>query len=676
MKGNSMNLKMISLITVALLLVNVSSVLCEETLVENRLEQELENKLEQEFKWLKAESYVWSASKHEQKTSEAPSSVSVITSDDIRKLGYRTLADILQSVSGFHTTYDRRFRDVGARGFKIPGDHNTKILVLIDGHRMNDNLFHAGVIGSDFVLDVDLIDRVEITRGPGSCLYGAEAFFGVINVISKKAEKINGTEISAEAGSLDTYKGRVSYGKKYSDNADVLFSASGYDSKGNEKLYFKEFDNPSTNNGVAENLDGEELSKFFFRTTFQDLTLTAAHGSQDRDRSLAVYGTWFDKPSDAIERRSYAELKYDHSSDKDTNVFSRFYYDLSTTYLTFPYKGKREDGTPYVNYDREKYVAEWVGSELKLTRKIFDRHNVTLGAEYQYNISQDINAYNEDPYDPWLDDKNSSAIWAVYLQDELKITDQLILNAGLRYDHYESFGGTANPRFALIYSPKDMTTVKLIYGTAFRSPTTFESLTDKVAHGGPTLNPEKITTYEAVVEQRFGKYYRGFVSGFYYKIDGLITQVPFSDAFNTVVNKGDATAKGMEAEIRAEWENGLKASLNYTLQDVGNTEIALVSPRHLIKANVVVPLIQNKIFLSSEGQYMSSRKTHNGEVDGFFIMNTTLLSMNIVKRLEFSASVYNLFDKIYSDPGSPSEYRQDAIEQNGRTFRVKLTYSF
>src|SRR4030042_5248923 len=155
---------------------------------------------------------VYGASKYEQKVTEAPSSVTVITAEEIRKYGYRTLADILRSVRGFYVTYDRNYNYLGSRGFSRPGDYNTRFLLLVDGHRINDNVYDGAYFGTEFIIDVDLIERVEIIRGPGSSLYGTNAFFGVINIITKQGRDFKGTEISGEAGSFDTYKGRLSYG--------------------------------------------------------------------------------------------------------------------------------------------------------------------------------------------------------------------------------------------------------------------------------------------------------------------------------------------------------------------------------------------------------------------------------------------------------------------------------
>ena len=166
---------------------------------------------------------VVAASKHAQKVTEAPSSVTIITAEEIKRYGYRTLADVLRSVQGFHVSYDRNHAFLGTRGLSL-GDFNSRILLLVDGHRVNNNLTDGAYIDTAFILDVDLIDRVEIIRGPGSVLYGNNAFFGVINVITRKGKKLDGTEVSGEYASYDTYKGRLSYGKSFKNSVEFLLS--------------------------------------------------------------------------------------------------------------------------------------------------------------------------------------------------------------------------------------------------------------------------------------------------------------------------------------------------------------------------------------------------------------------------------------------------------------------
>jgi outer membrane receptor for ferrienterochelin and colicins len=115
---------------------------------------------------------VTGASKYEQKSIDAPSSMTVVTADEIERFGYRTLGDLLQGVRGFYITNDRNCSYVGFRGFNRPGDYSTRVLLLVDGVRANDNLYETAAVGADFFLDLDLIQRVEIVRGPSYALYG------------------------------------------------------------------------------------------------------------------------------------------------------------------------------------------------------------------------------------------------------------------------------------------------------------------------------------------------------------------------------------------------------------------------------------------------------------------------------------------------------------------------
>ena len=225
---------------------------------------------------------VFGASKFLQKVTEAPASITIVTAEDIRSYGYRTLAEILQSVRGFYVSYDRNYSYLGVRGLGRPGDYNTRILLLIDGHRINENIYNMAPIGTEFPLDVDLIERVEIIRGPSSSIYGANAFFGVVNVITRTGKDLKGLEVSGEAGSLNSYDGRLTYGNRSGRNVDFLISGSFYESEGQRRLYVKEFDNPSTNNGIAENADRDRFQHFFGSATFSDFTVQGLLASRKK----------------------------------------------------------------------------------------------------------------------------------------------------------------------------------------------------------------------------------------------------------------------------------------------------------------------------------------------------------------------------------------------------------
>src|SRR5580700_9277568 len=223
---------------------------------------------------------VYSASKHTQSASAAPASVTVITADEIQKYGYRNLADILRSVPGFYVTYDRDYTFVGVRGFGRLGDWNSRILVLIDGHRSNNNVLGQAMLGNEFLVDVDMIERVEIVRGPSSSLYGANAFFAVINVITRTTKQVKDWELSFQAGSFGTYEGRATYGHQF-HGLGVLLSGTFYNSKG-QALFFPEFDSPATNHGITSNTHYESYTHILATLTFHGFTLHGLFSTRDK----------------------------------------------------------------------------------------------------------------------------------------------------------------------------------------------------------------------------------------------------------------------------------------------------------------------------------------------------------------------------------------------------------
>src|SRR5262245_47784743 len=236
---------------------------------------------------------VFGASERSQPVTEAPTSVSFITAEDIARYGYRTLADILHGVRGMYVSDDRNFSLLGTRGFGRPGDYNSRILLLVNGHRVNDNVFGQAEIGAEFGLDPAMFERVEIIRGPASSIYGDSAFFAVVNVITRDGASLNGTSVVVSAGTLGAGLVRTSVGRRFDNGLDLAVSATAERSGGVEELYFPAFDRPETNNGRAVGLDGEALRQFYSRLSFKNLSITSAFGSRRRDVPTASFNTLF-----------------------------------------------------------------------------------------------------------------------------------------------------------------------------------------------------------------------------------------------------------------------------------------------------------------------------------------------------------------------------------------------
>jgi iron complex outermembrane receptor protein len=272
-----------------------------------------------------------------------------------------------------------------------------------------------------------------------------------------------------------------------------------------------------------------------------------------------------------------------------------------------------------------------------------------------------------------------------YLQDEWSIRTNLLLNAGVRFDHYTSFGETVNPRAGLIYSPWPTTTFKALYGQAFRAPNAYEFDYNSVGYvRNHALQPETIRSYEWVWEQQLAKPLRLTTAFFYNQIQDQITQLDETEdpAVGGYIfrNLGEAEVKGSETELEGQWAGGLRGRLSYCFAEATDRETGQRlsnSPRHVGKLNLSVPLYRDKVFAGLELQALSRRRSADGEAStpGFVVANVTLFSRELVKGLEASASLYNLFDKRYADPVGP-DFTQRFVEQDGRAFRVKLAYRF
>jgi outer membrane receptor for ferrienterochelin and colicins len=621
---------------------------------------------------------VYSASKHLQSASDAPSSVTVITADEIQKYGYRTLADILQSVRGFYITSDRLYSYVGVRGFGRLGDWNSRILLLVDGHRVNNNVDGHGMLGTEFLVDVDLIERVEIIRGPSSSLYGADAFFAVINVITRKPPQLKGLELSFEPASFGAYGGRASYGGQYK-GIDMLLSGTFYNSQG-QTLFFPQFDSPATNFGITRNTDYENSQHVLATISFRGFTLQGLYSERDKGVPTAYFGGLFNDPrTENFDNQQYFDLSYRHSISEKWDLTAQTSYDQGRLQAPVPYSTGLPDGSTTV--DTYSFRGGWWNSEAKLSGTLLEKHKVTVGMEITDNLRQDQGSYTPigNVFVPF---PGSSMIWALYGQDEFAITHTLTLSAGLRYDHYSNFGGTTNPRLGLIYHLFHPTTLKLLYGTAFRAPEPYELAPDfgPFYDNNLQLKPETIRSVEGVSEQALGQHFTLSGSVFRNWISNLISlETKPSDNQLVYLNAGKADATGVEIELTGRWASGLQGGASYSYADARDPvahEILNNSPQHLGKLNIILPVVQRRLFASLDAQYTSPRQTLAGKpVSGFSVFNVTLLGHTMGKHLDISTSVHNIFDKKYFDPGRPED-PEDAIQQDGRTFRVKLTARF
>jgi iron complex outermembrane receptor protein len=624
---------------------------------------------------------VTGASKYQQELTDAPASISIVTSDDIRIGGYRTLAEILNRVRGFYTTYNRAYSFVGLRGFSPLGDYGTRLLVLVDGHRLNDAVFEQATLGSDFPVDIDLIDRVEVIRGPGSSLYGTNAFLAVINVITRNGGELKGGELSASGGSFNSWTGRVTGGSKLSNGVDLLISASYRDSAGKQSLSFPEY--AATNNGIAQGLDGETSWDLLTKVVWRDLSLMLLHQNRDKNIPTASFSSIFNDPGEkSSDRHTLAGLSYSgHGAWANLNA--------RLTYNRYEYDGDYPlDNAGLRTLNRDESVAEWIGSDLYASRLI-GSHLLTAGMEHRWQFTEHQRNFDVTPTATMiLDDNHRNVIQGYYLQDEYHILENFILNAGLRYDHYDNFGGTTNPRAALIWKPQNSTVLRLSYGEAFRAPNAYELYySDQVGiKGNLSLKPEKIRTIELGWEQFFGNNLKTTAIAYYSRINDLLEQsIDPIDNLAVFKNQSRLEMKGIELQTESKWENGFSGRVSYCYQESkkqDSSQALANSPGTLVKVSLTAPLPLKKSFATLETLYTSSRlNTADERITGAAIVNLTLFSRDLLEGLDLSASVYNLFDTRYAVPTGSEQTNSlsetlRSIQQDGITFRIKATYRF
>lgn len=633
---------------------------------------------------------VYSASKFTQKKSDAPTAVTVITAQNIKDYGYRTLADIVQSVRGVYIDSDRNYSTVGTRGFNIPGDVNNRVLVLLDGYRLNDATYDQGPLGTEFPVDIDLIERVEYLPGAGSAIYGNNAFFGVINVITKSGKdfKGKGVEVSGRVASYGTDQERVSYGKRFDNGLEMLVSATRHDSKGENRLFFPELNAPETNNGSTSHGNYDNAERLFGKFSWQHLTFEAAYSKRNKGLPAGNFQTVFNDPRNQNgDQHVFFNLAYNNRIADNLELYARAYHGR------YDYPGTWVYDDPPVTVYKELGLGRWWGTEVRFTSTHIDRHKLMLGGEFQdnYHLSDDFVPVNPPNPTDTAGFKQSNDRYGIYLQDEWSLLDNLIVNAGVRYDNLSYAGDAFNPRLALIYKPWDNTSFKFLYGTSFRAPNANELYyTDPTAVGNPNLKPERIKTYEGIIEYQPDRTLRLTAVGFHYEINNLIqlkeipSLTPGGDPKNQYINAGINKAWGAEFEVEKLWDYGSRLRASYTwvnAYDASNSQQLINSPSNLFKLNFSTPLFEHWLRAGVEAQYTGSRTGRdNIKTAGYPLFNLTLTSgdklfKGPLKGLEISGSVYNPLDSHYASVAS-DEFVQRFIPQNGRNFRLVFSYRF
>jgi iron complex outermembrane receptor protein len=627
---------------------------------------------------------VVSASKKPQKLSEAPASITVITAEEIKQYGWQTLADLLRSVRGFYVSNDRNYSYLGVRGFSKPADYNSRILIQLNGHTLNDDIWQAFLVGRESGIDLDLIERVEIVRGPSSALYGTSAFLAIVNVITKSGSDMEGMRTFLEVGSENTNKGLFTFGKRYENGLNVLLSSSYLKSDGQEALYFSEFDDgkPTHNGGVAENADEEFVYAFSGSLRYRDSSLDGLFYERGKAIPTGSYGSVFnDGRAETFDKKYFVEFKHHPKLREGLSLLFRLYDDQYRYTARFPLN------YPPIILNHDNTLGRWYGMELQTHWTAAPWSHLLIGTEAQ-NHKVHLRNFDEAPSVSYVNREEQFQLYSAYIEEEIRLRENLIATGGARLDVYKNYiregDHQITPRAAFVYQPHEGRTIKALYGQAFRVPNSYELFFCGTGYNfvcNPNLRPETNDSYEISYDQAFRSYLTGSLSIFRYDVKDLIVLNSIGSGKRMFENLKQARGTGIETGLRGQWASGATSYSHYTYQvveDRKTQEIFFNSPRHLAGAGGTVPLFNKKGSLGIEEQYVSRRKTvREGEtIKAYFITNLTLTRHNLYKNTDLSSSIYNVFDTQYADPGFEAHIPLLRIPQDGRRFNVKIIGHF
>jgi len=660
--------------------------------------QEEETGLEDMFAIFTEEQIVVSALKKPRTVLKSPAIMSVITAKQIRQMGFRTLVDVLKIVPGFYISMDETGeREIAVRG--VLDNNSQKIRVLIDGHSVNDP-WRGGAMWNFDDLPVENIKRIEIIRGPGSALYGRNAFLAVVNVITKDTEDIDGFQFTTSGGAFETQNYNMLFGREYGD-LQVSGFFDYYDTEGFSKKIEQDviFGDPASKTpGRSHN--SREKTDLNLKLSYNNLYVKGKYMKKRRKDYIGV-GNALNDDSMLKDTYIYSELIYKLPLGEKLEITPKMYYDQ---YSFDPLFERRPDGLvnllgtyPDGIQGKTTFKQRTIGFENQVNYKLFEGNELTFGFLYEWMHQHDIKSaeftFNpitsaplSSPQDFSKDlpftRKATRHILAFYLQDEWNITDDIDLTVGVRHDRFTRFGGTTNPRFGLIWRFVEDAHLKLLFATAFRAPN-FQELfitNNDQREGDPNLDPEKINTYEVGLGYNFTRQLRGNINYFYNRIrDRIILDTASSpDKFK---NSSGARALGVEAELKADLGNNNYAFANYTFQKAEETrerkrlaDVPVHSGNIGINAGFwkYANANLNTLFIGPRPREFDDTRH---DLSSYALVNLTLIGKNFINNLEIKGSIFNLFDKSYKD-SAPQDTVPTDYPQPGRSFIVELQYQF
>jgi outer membrane receptor for ferrienterochelin and colicin len=623
---------------------------------------------------------VTAVSRYAQDIEEAPSSVTIIDGREIRAFGYPTLAEALRGVRGVYLSNDRAYSSAGIRGVGEPNDYNNRVLLLADGQPLNENLLNSSYIGSEGRVDLHDIARIEVVRGPGSLLYGAGAFSGVINMVTRPRDEPTQAFFGAGVYDSTALHGRAGFYYNIGPNKGVWASLSGARSDGFD-LSVPLIDPPG-NAGVS----GVEAFRSYTangRAWWGPLTAQWLIHGRDQSVPVGAYSTRFGDPDTRLhDLRMTGEIRYEPRLSETVELMTRAHasrFVFSADYAADPFAVEDFRGT-------------WFGAEARLAITPRPSLRVTVGGEGQYHPEASLFGRTETAgvSSTYVDAGEPYGLGAAYLLADISPQPWISFSGGVRVDVYTTFGPIAVPRVAAIWKPVDGGVLKFIGGRAFRAPSVYEL---QYNDGGlsqvkaSNLGPESVYSGELEYSHRFLKDWVALGAVHAGGALDLINTTPLAEDPGLIRYENSdvpVLLLGADAELRHDFRQGFMVSASYGYQvaryiDPGIANKRLINaPEHLASVRAVVPVVRE---LASAALRVTLEAPRRISLDDDATTPTSVLAdvtvSGFVRRfgLRYTAGIYNVTDQDWEVPIAGT-FASRTMPQNGRTYLLDVAVAY
>ncbi|MER2491868.1 TonB-dependent receptor plug domain-containing protein [Catenovulum sediminis] len=628
---------------------------------------------------------------------KAPSVASIITSDDIKAMGANTVHQAIESVTGIHvypSKLNRMNPSYSIRG--IHTDQNPQVLVLVNGMRTTYEF--TGAKWNIFDVGVNIIDRIEIIKGPGSAVYGADAFSGVINIITKGTDSIYKNEVGAKAGSFNT---KASWFNYQSESGDLKYSANAQWQRtdgDSSRIIDSDFLTllglsdlslaPSALDTQHKYLDVHlqaEYQSFYAKLWYLDIEGGTGAGAAQalsnndltRSEQFSVSLGFQKQVTDNLHLH-FSSFLQDYESLTRFQIFPPGYQDGNGTTFTQGYIGAPE--LYDTNYGAKLTALISSSSSHEIRAEVGFKYSYEKTDEYK-NFGPGVLEGNETTQDARLTSlrgtehifigDNARKLSYISVQDEWNLANDWTLTSGIRYDNYSDFGSTINPRVALVWQTSYNLTSKFLYGSAFRAPS-FGDLYSKnnpVLLGNPELRPEQIDTYELAFDYRPTFDTQILLSLFSYQATDLLEYQPNPDGTVQLQNSQQQDGYGSEFEFIWSPVTAVDLKFGYAWQKsefTNGTDIA-DAPQQQLDATIQWQ-INDELQLYLDSYWIMSRERASGDnrnsIDDY---NWTNLNLNYTfnDRTDFTLTVRNLFNVNAFEPAGTRIQNDFPLESRG-----------